>query len=108
MRVELWMWRTMLVLPEQGRHRLASFDAGHGICRQVVLGQGVAQAGDEDAIRRSGLRAAFEDDAVTGAKGQRADLDHRLGAALEDDQENAQWASHLAQLEAVVELRMAQ
>ena len=52
-----------------------------------------------------GLAPALEDRRVARLERQRADLRDRVGARLEDDEENAQRTGHLLQNEAVVEER---
>ena len=72
------------------------------------LGEG-SESFCEDVEKRrrgaGGLAPALEDRRVARLERQRADLRHRVGTRLEDDEENAQRTGHLLQDEAVVEER---
>ena len=67
------------------------------------FGQRLAEQVGEGPVGVQGLRSTLHQHRIAGSQGEGADLYHRVGAALEDDEQDPDRDPHLLQNQSVVE-----
>ena len=94
----------MLVHGQQVGHRLPALHVLDHIGGPSRLDHGLPQQVGQRPVGVHGLRTALHEHGVAGAQRQRADLDHRVGPALEDDQQDSDRNPYLLEDQPVVQL----